>query len=120
MTTPARKPTSRTRTAAPSPPEAVAKPLRATPKPARRITSSGDAVSLDSAPASYRTVVIESVTPELDGGRYPVKREVGSTLIVEADVFKEGHDILAGRVCYRAPGETVWQTTPLVFHDNDR
>jgi starch synthase (maltosyl-transferring) len=77
-------------------------------------------VPVDSIPASYRTVVIENVSPELDGGRYPVKREVGATLIVEADLFKEGHDILAGRICYRAPGDESWRTAPLAFHDNDR
>ena len=75
---------------------------------------------IDSTPACYRSVVIESVSPELDGGRYPVKREVGATLIVEADLFKEGHDILAGRVCYRAPGDESWRTSPLTFYDNDR
>ena len=71
-------------------------------------------------PATFRSVVIESVTPELDGGRYPVKREVGDTLVVEADLFKEGHDLFAGRVLYRGPNDTVWHETPLAFWDNDR
>jgi starch synthase (maltosyl-transferring) len=74
----------------------------------------------DGIPASFRSVVIENVTPELDGGRYPVKREVGDTFVVEADLFKEGHDILAGRVLYRTPGGTTWHEAPLTFFDNDR
>jgi len=41
------------------------------------------------------SIIIESVAPELDGGRYPVKREVGDRLCVEADIFKEGHDAIA-------------------------
>jgi len=43
---------------------------------------------------SFRSVVIESVTPELDGGRYPVKREVGDAFVVAAALFKEAHDII--------------------------
>ncbi|MGE5731776.1 MAG: maltotransferase domain-containing protein, partial [Gemmatimonas sp.] len=40
-------------------------------------------------------IVIECVTPELDGGRHPVKRVVGDTVWVGADIIKEGHDQLA-------------------------
>jgi len=71
-------------------------------------------------PTAFRSVIIENVTPELDGGRYPVKREVDQTFVVEADLFKEGHDILAARVCYRGPGDATWHTAPLKFWDNDR
>src|SRR5215212_9980167 len=102
MTTPARKPASRVRavpaTAAPASAGAATAP-RKTSRAASTARSTKGA-----APASFRSVVIESVTPELDGGRYPVKREVGETFVVEADLFKEGHDSIAGRVLYRAPG----------------
>ena len=74
----------------------------------------------DSIPTGFRSVVIETVTPELDGGRYPVKREVGQTFVVEADLFKEGHDVIAARIVYRGPGDTIWHETPLTFWDNDR
>jgi starch synthase (maltosyl-transferring) len=40
-------------------------------------------------------VIIENVYPELDCGRYSVKREVGDRFEVWADIFKEGHDALA-------------------------
>jgi starch synthase (maltosyl-transferring) len=73
-----------------------------------------------SAPSTFRSVVIESVSPELDSGRYPVKREIGETFAVEADLFKEGHDIIGARIVYRAPGAQTWQSTPLTFWDNDR
>lgn len=84
------------------------------------VRSSNGAEAGDTFPQSFRTVVIEGVTPELDGGRYPVKREVGAIFIVEADLFREGHDILAGRVVYRAPGSAVPEFAPLTFVDNDR
>ena len=43
-----------------------------------------------------RTVVIENVAPAVDGGRYPIKREVGDRVEVSADIFKEGHDVPRG------------------------
>ena len=41
-----------------------------------------------------RRVLIENVTPSVDGGRFPAKRIVGDVLVVEADVFADGHDEL--------------------------
>ncbi len=65
-------------------------------------------------------VIIQNVTPELNGGRYPVKREVGDALVVEADIVKEGHDIMAAVLKYRAAGEDAWRETPMRFLENDR
>ena len=41
-------------------------------------------------------VVIEGVTPKVDGGRFPIKRIVGDSVTVEADLFADGHEPLAG------------------------
>ena len=51
------------------------------------------------------TAVIENIRPLVDGGRYPVKRVVGERLVVEADVFKEGHDVLSTVLKWRRLGE---------------
>ena len=67
-------------------------------------------------PASLATIVIEGVSPELDGGRYPVKREVGDRFEVSADIFKEGHDVLMAVLRHRPSSESVWQETPLQHH----
>jgi len=67
-----------------------------------------------------RTVVIESVAPLVDGGRYPLKREVGATLEVSADIFKEGHDILVAFLKYRRIDASAWQEAPMRLVDNDR
>jgi starch synthase (maltosyl-transferring) len=72
------------------------------------------------AKALRRTVVIEDVAPLVDGGRYPLKREVGDTLPVSADIFKEGHDVLAAFLKYRRADEAAWRETPMRFVDNDR
>jgi starch synthase (maltosyl-transferring) len=56
----------------------------------------------------------------VDGGRYPIKREVGGTVEVSADVFKEGHDVLVAFVKYRRADESAWREAPMRPVDNDR
>ena len=63
-------------------------------------------------------VVVERVQPEIDGGRFPIKRAVGESVMVVADAFADGHDLLAGVLKYRGPlgtnaGEPAWNETPL-------
>jgi starch synthase (maltosyl-transferring) len=70
--------------------------------------------------APRRTVVIESLTPAVDCGRYSIKREVGGILEVEADIFKDGHEVLVAYLKYRRPGERAWRETPMRHVDNDR
>jgi len=67
-----------------------------------------------------RKIIIEDVEPELDCGRYAVKREVGDTLDVWADIFKEGHDAIAAAVRFRTERETEWREVRMRFVDNDR
>jgi len=70
--------------------------------------------------APRRTVVIESVAPTVDCGRYAVKREVGAVFEVSADIFKDGHDLLVAYLKYRRAGERAWRETPMRHVDNDR
>ena len=49
-------------------------------------------------------VIIEGVRPEIDDGRFPIKRTVGEEVVVTADIFAEGHDILAAVIQHRAAG----------------
>jgi len=65
-------------------------------------------------------VVIERVEPEIDRGRYPIKRVVGEWVVVEADVFTGGHDELACVLRYRAIDDLNWQETPMRPTVNDR
>jgi starch synthase (maltosyl-transferring) len=74
-------------------------------------------------PVDQRRVVIESVQPEIDGGRIPVKRTVGEDVVVTADVFADGHGVLGGVLCHRAAAAgqaAAWVETPLRPLDNDR
>ncbi|MCU1276489.1 MAG: alpha amylase catalytic region, partial [bacterium] len=60
-----------------------------------------------------RRVVVAAVRPELDGGRFPVKRVVGDVLDVEADLLVDGHDVLAARALYRHESEKEWSEQAL-------
>jgi starch synthase (maltosyl-transferring) len=63
--------------------------------------------------------MIENVQPLIDCGRYPIKRVVGEDLVVEADIFKDGHEVVAAVLKWRV-GKRGWRQTPMVFVDNDR
>lgn len=73
--------------------------------------------------ARIGSVIIDRVSPELDGGRYAVKRVAGDTLTVQADLFKEGHDVLVAVVRWRqcSPPERAgeWAEVPMRPLGND-
>ncbi len=69
---------------------------------------------------AFPAVVIENIQPLIDGGRYPVKRVLGEDLVVEADVFKDGHDVVAAILKWRVVGESHWHETSMTYMDNDR
>jgi starch synthase (maltosyl-transferring) len=69
---------------------------------------------------AFPSVVIENLLPLLDGGHYPIKRIVGEDLVVEADIFKDGHDVVAAILKWRVLGKRAWRETPMNFVDNDR
>ncbi|HEX5476433.1 MAG TPA: alpha-1,4-glucan--maltose-1-phosphate maltosyltransferase, partial [Burkholderiales bacterium] len=64
-------------------------------------------------------MVVESVRPEVDCGRYPVKRVLGEEVRVEADVFADGHDEVSCELVFRLLGEKAWQSVPMQFLGND-
>lgn len=64
--------------------------------------------------------VIERVRPEIDAGRFPVKRCVGEKVIVEADVFADGHDQLRCLVLHRPVTTEAWAEVPMTPLGNDR
>ncbi len=65
-------------------------------------------------------VVIETVKPEIDGGRFPIKRIVGDSVVVEADVFTDGHDAITAKLWHRKKGSRKWIESPMDFLVNDR
>ncbi|MDR4479213.1 MAG: alpha-1,4-glucan--maltose-1-phosphate maltosyltransferase [Nitrospira sp.] len=85
-----------------------------------RITPGSPVPSPSPMDEGRRRVAIEHVQPEIDGGRYPIKRVVGETVVVEADLFADGHDLVRGVLRYRHAQHDGWQETPLEFLTNDR
>jgi len=71
-------------------------------------------------PDGRKRVVIEGVRPEIDGGRFAVKRVIGERVIVEADAFCDGHDVIAVRLLHRMEGESSWRESVMEPVGNDR
>lgn len=69
---------------------------------------------------SRSRVVIEGVLPEVDSGRFPIKRTVGEDVVVEADVFIDGHEALSCALCYRRRGAKRWNEILMTALVNDR
>ena len=65
-------------------------------------------------------VVIENVSPELYGGKYPAKAVEGGRLVVEADIFVDGAETVSAELCFRSSGFAEWQRSPMVSLGNDR
>lgn len=65
-------------------------------------------------------VVVEGVRPEIDGGQFPIKRLVGDSVTVEADIFTDGHDAVAADVLYRHSSQGEWLRAPMKPVGNDR
>ena len=62
-------------------------------------------------------VVVERVRPQVDCGRFPVKRTVGERLVVEADVFADGHDEISCQILYRHEDDKEWRVSPMTRLD---
>ena len=65
-------------------------------------------------------VIIEDVTPQIDEGRFPAKRTLGEDVVVEADVFADGHDVIAAVMLWRRSGSGPWTEVPMTALGNDR
>ncbi|MHB1868856.1 MAG: alpha-1,4-glucan--maltose-1-phosphate maltosyltransferase [Nitrososphaerales archaeon] len=66
-------------------------------------------------------ISILNLSPQIDCGRYPVKRIIGETLCVSADVLKPGHGSVIARICHKKREETNWVQTEMAYDlDNDR
>ncbi len=76
--------------------------------------------SIGSVRGDIRTAWIAGVWPELAAGRSPVKRVVGDTFEVSADILREGHEALAAVLKYRTVKDTTWREVPMHHVDNDR
>ena len=69
---------------------------------------------------NQRRVIIEKIYPELDGGLHPIKCIVGDQIEVQADVFSDGHDVIAASLLFKHQKERSWKEVRMQFLENDR
>jgi starch synthase (maltosyl-transferring) len=66
-----------------------------------------------------KRVVIENVMPQIEGGRFPIKRAVGEKVVVTADIFSDGHDTVSAKLLFKGPHDKEWNESDLTFLGND-
>lgn len=76
--------------------------------------------AIDASDHTFTRVVIENIAPQVDGGRFPIKRVIGELVSVEADIFVDGHQLLGAAVQYRKASEQEWTAVAMVSIGNDR
>ena len=64
--------------------------------------------------------VIEGVVPEVDGGRFPIKRTLGERVVVAADIFTDGHEALSAVLLHRKEEVAEWSEAAMESLSNDR
>jgi starch synthase (maltosyl-transferring) len=67
-----------------------------------------------------KRAIISAVKPEVDCGRFAIKRTVGESVAVEADIFADGHDAIAGLLLFKKEGADRWNEARLAPLPNDR
>lgn len=67
-----------------------------------------------------KRVIIENLKPQIDCGKIPVKRVSGEKVIVEADIFGDGHDMVSAALHKRKDDKKEWEEIPMFHSGNDR
>lgn len=65
-------------------------------------------------------VIIENITPQVDGGLYAVKKVTGEIVAVEADIFPDGHDVIRAEILYKNRLSEHWNAADMHHLVNDR
>src|SRR6476469_5851588 len=63
---------------------------------------------------------IEDVYPLIDGGRFAVKRIVGERIEVWADVYRDGHEVVAAALIWRGELDREWRREQITMYEKDR
>ncbi len=65
-------------------------------------------------------IVIDTIAPAIDGGRFAVKRILGEIIAVSADIFADGHDVIGAELLWSAADDADWRRIPMRHVANDR
>ena len=69
-----------------------------------------------------KRVTIDNVSPQINCGKFPIKRTVNEKVKVKADIFVDGHDKVKAALLYRktkSGKESKWIEIPMDFLGND-
>src|SRR5437764_11496256 len=94
--------------------------LRSEPRWGKNMEAEGMARADSARDRAPSRVIIEGVSPEVDSGRFPIKRTVGEEVAVLADIFTDGHDVIVAVLRHRLSGAITWDEAPLSLQVNDR
>lgn len=64
--------------------------------------------------------VISNVKPQVDEGRFAIKRVIGDEITICADIFTDGHSSVAANLLFRSHERERWQEVPMILGVNDR
>ena len=70
-------------------------------------------------PTLKENLVIENIRPNIEGGRFMIKREPGDTVTLQADIFRHSHEKYDAAIFYRHVSRKKWEQAPMHFVDND-
>ncbi|HTK79243.1 MAG TPA: maltotransferase domain-containing protein [Rhizomicrobium sp.] len=65
-------------------------------------------------------VVIENLSPAVEAGAFAAKRIVGDQVPIQADIYTDGHPVIAAELQFRAEGEHEWRRVRMQPKENDR
>jgi starch synthase (maltosyl-transferring) len=66
-----------------------------------------------------KRAVVDFVGPQVDCGRFPIKRAVGETVEVVAHAFADGHDHIRVETIYRKLDQNEWSVEEMDYQVND-
>lgn len=64
-------------------------------------------------------IIIENVLPQLDSGAFFIKRIIGQTIDVSADILSDGHDVMEAVVQFKHENDKKWSEVRMNKLPND-
>ena len=68
----------------------------------------------------WPSIIIQNISPDIDDGCFAVKCVAGESFLVEADIFKDGHDVLEAALLFKKKNDSQWSQVPMRLIENDR
>ena len=66
-----------------------------------------------------KRVIVEYVSPQVDGGQFPIKRVIGDKVIVTTHIFSDGHDKIQAELLHKTEEEKTFNHSKMSYTIND-